>query len=148
MALTPTTQASAYRDGACLYMAMELSAAKWRLAFSPGGQRIREKTIRAADREGLLGEIAAAKKRFGLAEDAKVLSCCEAGRDGFWIHRLLSELGIENVVVDPASMRVNRRARRAGFPPRSKRTSADFIASSLGSRRRGRSTGSACCPFW
>lgn len=113
MALTPTTQASAYPDGACLYMAMELSAAKWRLAFSPGGQRIRDKTIRAANREGLLGEIAAAKKRFGLAEDAKVLSCCEAGRDGFWIHRLLSELGIENVVVDPASMRVNRRARRA-----------------------------------
>jgi transposase len=81
--------------------------------LSAGGQRIREKTIRAGDREALVGEIAAAKKRFGLAEDAKVLSCYEAGRDGFWIHRLLSELGIENVVVDPASMRVNRRSRRA-----------------------------------
>ena len=42
-----------------------------------------------------------------------MLSCYEAGRDGFWVHRQLSDLGVDNVVVDPASMRVNRRARRA-----------------------------------
>jgi transposase len=58
-------------------------------------------------------EISAAKKRFGLPEDAKVISCYEAGRDGFWVDRLLSELGVENVVVDAASMKVDRRARRA-----------------------------------
>ena len=113
MALTPTTQASAYSDGPCLYMAMELSASKWRLAFSPGGQRIRARVIGAGDCEGLVREIAAARKRFGLSEEAKVVSCYEAGRDGFWIHRRLSDLGIDNVVIDPASMRVNRRARRA-----------------------------------
>jgi transposase len=113
MSLIPTTQTSAYPEPAWLYMAMELSATKWRLAFSPGTQRIREKTIHAADSEALVREIAAAKKRFGLAEDAKVVSCYEAGRDGFWVHRQLSDLGVDNVVVDPASMRVNRRARRA-----------------------------------
>lgn len=113
MALRPATQTSAYPETACLYMAMELSASKWRLALSAGGQRSREKVIRAADHEALLREIDAGKKRFGLPGDAKVLSCYEAGRDGFWIHRMLVDVGIENVVVDPASIRVNRRGRRA-----------------------------------
>lgn len=113
MALTTATQSSPYRDSAYLYMAMELSAAKWNLAFSAGGQRIREKSIRAGEGGKLFQEIQAAKERFGLAADAKVISCYEAGRDGFWIDRLLSQLGVENVVVDAASMKVDRRARRA-----------------------------------
>jgi transposase len=94
-------------------MAIELSASRWRLGLSAGGQRIRETSIRAGDRERLLLEISAAKRRFGLPEDAEVISCYEAGRDGFWVDRLLSELGVENVVVDAASMKVDRRARRA-----------------------------------
>ena len=43
----------------------------------------------------------------------KVLSCYEAGYDGFWLHRVLGEAGIINHVIDPASLQVNRRARRA-----------------------------------
>ena len=113
MALTPATQTSPYPDPVRLYMAIELSASKWGLALSAGGQRIREKSIRGGDCTQLLEEIAAAKKRFGLAQDAKVISCYEAGRDGFWVDRLLGQLGIENVVVDAASMKVDRRARRA-----------------------------------
>jgi transposase len=42
-----------------------------------------------------------------------VVSCYEAGRDGFWIHRYLESQGIENIVVDSASLEVNRRKRRA-----------------------------------
>ena len=49
----------------------------------------------------------------GLPACAPVLSCYEAGRDGFWIHRALMPLGIRNRVVDSASIEVNRRARRA-----------------------------------
>ena len=113
MALTTATQTSPYPDSPCLYMALELSAAKWGLALSAGGQRIREKSIRAGACEQLLEEISAAKKRFGLPEDAKVISCYEAGRDGFWIDRVLGRLGIENVIIDAASMKVDRRARRA-----------------------------------
>jgi len=113
MALDPTTQRSPYPDPPCLYMAIELSASKWRLALSAGGQRIRESSVGAGDRDQLALEIGAAKKRFGLPEDAKVISCYEAGRDGFWVDRLLSELGVDNVVVDAASMKVDRRARRA-----------------------------------
>jgi len=58
-------------------------------------------------------QIAKAKKRFGLEDEVLVASCYEAGRDGFWIHRYLTHLGIDNVIVEPASIRVNRRARRA-----------------------------------
>ena len=42
-----------------------------------------------------------------------MVSCYEAGRDGFWIHRALTARGIANRVVDSASIEVNRRARRA-----------------------------------
>ena len=49
----------------------------------------------------------------GCRPQASVVSCYEAGRDGFWIHRALTQLGIRNRVVDSASIEVNRRARRA-----------------------------------
>jgi transposase len=61
----------------------------------------------------LLREIAKAKRRFGLPEDAAVVSCYEAGRDGFWLHRWLTAQGIANAIVDSASIEVNRRQRRA-----------------------------------
>ena len=60
-----------------------------------------------------MAEIGAAKKRFGLPENAAVASCYEAGRDGFWLHRFLLSKKIENLVVDSASIEVNRRKRRA-----------------------------------
>ena len=58
-------------------------------------------------------EIRKAKHRFGLPEETPVISCYEAGRDGFWLHRYLEHHGIENLVVDAASIEVNRRKRRA-----------------------------------
>jgi transposase len=54
-----------------------------------------------------------AKERCKLDPQAKVHSCYEAGRDGWWLHRWLAEQGIDNLVVDAASIEVNRRARRA-----------------------------------
>ena len=80
-----------------LYMALELSSGTWKLAFTVGlGQKPRLKTVTARSTLGLLFEIKAAKKRFGLPEDAPVLSCYEAGRDGFWLHRFLLAHGIQN----------------------------------------------------
>jgi transposase len=67
----------------------------------------------ARDLKRLKAEIAAARKRFGLSSLARVVSCYEAGRDGFWLHRYLLSIGVENVVVDSSSIEVNRRARRA-----------------------------------
>ena len=58
-------------------------------------------------------EIALARQRFALAEDVRAKSCYEAGRDGFWLHRFLLSIGVDNVVVDSSSIEVNRRARQA-----------------------------------
>ena len=99
---------------ATLYMSMELSEAKWKLAFTIGlGQRARKKTIMAGDRPALEREIARAKGRFGLPPECRVVSCFEAGRDGFWLHRMLEAMGVENVVVDSSSISIDRRRRRA-----------------------------------
>lgn len=67
----------------------------------------------AANLEDMQHEIELAKKRFGLPETARVLSCYEAGRHGFWLHRYLVDVGVENVVVDSSSIQVDRRFRRA-----------------------------------
>ena len=97
-----------------LYLAFELGDSNWKLGFTIGmGQRPRERTIAARDLDGLQREIHLAKKRFGLPETAPVLSCYEAGRDGFWLHRYLVEQGVQNLVVDSSSIEVNRRQRRA-----------------------------------
>ena len=69
--------------------------------------------MKRGDTAAVAREIAAAKRRFGLPEDARVVSCYEAGPDGFWPHRWLVAAGVENVVVDSASIEVNRRRRRA-----------------------------------
>ena len=97
-----------------LYVSLELGWNSWKLASTIGrGQKPRVKTVAARNREAFLAEIKAAKKRFGLPEDARVVSCYEAGRDGFWIDRFLRAVGIENIVVDSSSIEVNRRNRRA-----------------------------------
>jgi transposase len=67
----------------------------------------------ARDHERVLDEIAQAKRRLGLPETAPVVSCDEAGREGFWLHRFLRAQGITNPVVDSSSLEVNRRRRRA-----------------------------------
>lgn len=101
-------------ESGILYMAFELGERQWKLGFTIGaGQKARRRTVSARDRGAVLHEIARAKERFALAPAAAVVSCYEAGRDGFWLHRWLQGQGIGNVVVDSASIEVNRRQRRA-----------------------------------
>jgi len=98
---------------AVLYMALELSRKKWKVGFSDGKMpKIREVTIDAGDLERLRSELSKAKEKLSLAESVQVRSCYEAGREGFWVHRALTGMGIENIVVDAASIEVNRRKRR------------------------------------
>ena len=94
-----------------LYMALELSNHWWKLGFSDC-DKMRIKTIEAGDLEALEQEIDKSRARFRLASDCRVASVYEAGRDGFWIDRALRERGIDNLVVDPASIEVNRKQRR------------------------------------
>lgn len=96
-----------------LFLAFELSSKKWKLGFSTGfGQRPRERTIDAGDLETLQSEIRLAKERFGIREDTPVWSCYEIGRDGFWLDRYLTSVGVENLVVSSSSIEVPRQARR------------------------------------
>jgi transposase len=112
--MNETTHRIEHNPLSALYLAFELGNKKWRLGFTIGlGQRPRERTIMAADLVAFQEEIRLAKKRFGLPQTARVMSCYEAGRDGFWLHRYLLSKDIENLVVDSASIEVNRRAKRA-----------------------------------
>ena len=61
----------------------------------------------------MLDEIAHAKRRLGPPASAAVVSCYEAGREGFWLHRFLQGHGITNHVVDSSSIEINRCRRRA-----------------------------------
>jgi transposase len=108
-----TPSVSVAKTTGVLYLAFELSWDKWKLAFATGPwDKPRLRDIGGRNTQALLQEIAKAKKRFGLADDAVVRSCYEAGRDGFWLHRFLASHGIANVVVDSSSIEVNRRRRR------------------------------------
>lgn len=97
-----------------LYLALELSNAQWKLGFTIGHRkRPRLRTITAGDLMALQDEVCQAKQRFRLSGDIPVVSCYEAGRDGFWLHRHLTSVGIANLIIDSASIEVNRRAKRA-----------------------------------
>jgi transposase len=97
-----------------LYVAVELSAKEWLLTMSvaPDARRYRAR-VRAGDGAAVERVLAATKARGGLPAEAVVRSCYEAGRDGFYPHRLLTQLGVGNLVVDSSSIEVSRRARRA-----------------------------------
>ena len=99
---------------AVLHMALELSEKTWKLGFTTGlRQEPRQRDIPARAVAVLEEEIRLAKERFGLTAEAPVVSCYEAGRDGFWLHRCLLAMGVQNEVVDSSSIEVNRRQRRA-----------------------------------
>ena len=97
-----------------LYVAFELGKKDWKLAMTSGF--VAEawlRTVASGDLSAVARILAAGRARFGLPATARVVSCYEAGRDGFWIHRALVGVGVANRVVDSASIEVNRRARRA-----------------------------------
>jgi len=109
-----TTTRSTECIATTLFLALELGSTQWKLAFAvTRGGRPRIRTIAAKDLAALEREIAVAKTKLGLPEDAPVRSCYEAGRDMFWVHRALTPRGIDSVVIDPSSIAVDRRQRRA-----------------------------------
>jgi transposase len=113
--MTTTTRSSECSAPAPrLLRALELGRRQWVIGFTTTpGAPVRQRTLRAAEWQRLPAEIAAAKARFGLPPDAPVESCYEAGPDGFWVHRYLTQISVTNRVVDSSSIEVTRRARRA-----------------------------------
>jgi transposase len=98
-----------------LFVAFELGKKEWKLALTSGfGVEPWLKTVASGDWGAVKRVLEQARQRFRLPATARVASCYEAGRDGFWIHRMLTEtLGVANRVVDAASIEVSRRTRRA-----------------------------------
>jgi len=109
------TDAPATAEYATIHVAFELSKAKWKLGvILPGSQKMSRYTIAGGDLAALTGRLAAARakaERSGMP--VRILSCYEAGFDGHWLHRWLTEQGVINHEIDPSSIEVPRRARRA-----------------------------------
>lgn len=111
--MTSTNDSTISRLEPVLYMAMDLGEKTWKLAFAQGmAQKPRTREIAARDCHALETEIEAAKRRFGLSPGCAVVSCYEAGRDGFWLHRFLESHRVGNVIVESCSILVDRRQRR------------------------------------
>jgi transposase len=91
-----------------VYAAIELSKKTWVLGIALP-DRDRPSIYRVTG--GNLGELVA-RLRAAALENRRILVCYEAGYDGFWLARALAKFGIECRVLDPASIQVNRRARR------------------------------------
>ena len=99
-----------------LYVAIEISRKSWVVGLkSPAGERIGLHPLGAADVEGLktLIEHHRAKAKRALGREMRVLCCYEAGYEGFWLTRWLDQaMSVEMIVLDPASLLVNRKAKQ------------------------------------
>ena len=112
-ALSPATDAC---DPMRCHVAIELSKKTWLVAVStPLSEKISLHSLPACDGAALVEFLEGTRRRVAAALDGRVemLSCYEAGYDGFWLHRLLAAHGVVNHVFDPASLQVSRRSRRA-----------------------------------
>ena len=112
----PFTTTAASDQDAALFAALELSLSRWVVvASAPGESKVSRHTLPACDGPALLALLEElrrrAERRSGRA--VTVVTIQEAGRDGFWLHRLLEAHGVRSQVVDPASIAVSRRNRRA-----------------------------------
>src|SRR5215471_15324278 len=106
---------AAHDDAVRCLLAIELSKKSWIIAVNtPLSDKISRYTLKPCDWKGLLELIARIRARVAreLKKRVEVISCYEAGYDGFWLHRLLSARGVVNHVIDAASLQVDRRARR------------------------------------
>ena len=104
---------------ATLFVALELSLSSWVIvASAPGEDKISKHRVEACDGPGLLALLDRLRLRAEqrCRRPVAVVVMQEAGRDGFWVHRLLEAHGVRSQVVDPSSIAVNRRSRRAELP--------------------------------
>src|SRR5260221_7079648 len=103
-----------------IFATIELSQKTWLVTLhSPDRDRMSRHKLEGGDHAGLMALIESIRARAALklGSAPKVVSCYEAGYDGFWLHRLLSAAGIANHVFDPSSIAVDQRARRGENHP-------------------------------
>ena len=117
----PTTLSAPDPTGTCgdcvtLFVSLELSRSTWVVtSLALGSRKMSKHTLVGGDARKLLDLLARLKSRAEqrMAAPVKIVAIQEVGLDGFWIHRLLEANGVESHVVDPASIAVPRRHRRA-----------------------------------
>ncbi len=116
--MQPTQVQDFTRDEEVLAVSLELASKSWKVGLDDGKRN--SPAVHGVDHatpEGRLEEAIAViekrKQKWGLAPGVRVVVMYEAGQDGFWIQRALSERGYEALVVDAASIPVERKARRA-----------------------------------
>jgi transposase len=116
MEISSLTRTSAAEEkSGTIFVALELSKSRWLVGIhSPITDKISCHGVAGGDTSALLALIGRYRRQTEehLEPPVRVLSCYEAGYDGFWLHRLLQASGIENHVMDPARLPVDRRARR------------------------------------
>ena len=109
------TDAPATTEYATVHLVFELSKARWKLGVTlPGSEKMSCYTIAGGDLAALTARLAAARtKTARYGKPVRIVSCYEAGFDAHWLHRWLTDRGVINHEIDPASIQVNRRMRRA-----------------------------------
>src|SRR5262245_30846803 len=86
-----------------LYMSFELGDKRWQISIGDVRYGVSHYSVEAGHTDQVADCIVKAAARFHASGNALVHSCYEAGRDGWWLHRWLTKLGVDNIVVDPAS---------------------------------------------
>src|SRR5258706_11992744 len=104
-------------DLRAVFVSLELSRSTWLItSLSPGGgEKMSKHTVSSCDVAGLWARFSQLKDKVQVrtGQVVPIIVIQEAGLDGFWIHRLLQDEGVESHVVDPASIATSRRRRRA-----------------------------------
>jgi transposase len=102
---------------AAIFVSLELSRSNWLVtSLSPGkGEKMSRHSVTAGNAAELLTLFAELRRKAEIrtGQSYRIVTIQEAGLDGFWLHRVLQQNGIESHVVDPASIAMPRRRRRA-----------------------------------
>ena len=133
----PAKQAAIHTDLGAVFLSLELSRSTWLItSLSPGrGAKMSKHAVHGGDVAGLLKRLCELKEktRKRTGTELPIIAIQEAGLDGFWIHRVLEQEGIESYIVDPASIMTSRRHRRA----KTDRIDGDALVRALLAHQRG-----------
>jgi transposase len=113
----PETPITIHANLGAIFISLELSRSIWLItSLSPGGGgKMSKHSVPAGDISALLHRFSELRQKAlsRIGKSFAIIVIQEAGLDGFWIHRVLQNEGIESHVVDPASIATSRRRRRA-----------------------------------
>jgi transposase len=99
-----------------IFVSVEMNRSKWVIGlYAPMADKIAIHTFACGDADAVPALVERMRTKVEVAgnKSPTVVVRYEAGYEGFWLQRQLDALGIRVVVIDPASLLVDRRAKRA-----------------------------------